>query len=190
MGSKASHVLEEELLEEFTQLTYLNRSEIIHMWNCFYAMDPDQVKRDNHCYLPVVFLEELLPQLTVNPFQDRLYEIFFPNRDGNGGVYFSFEQMLDMCSALSPKCPDKVKAQWVFKIFDFNKDNLISEEDLAMSLDRLTNGKTLSIDEKKHIINSIMKEVDLGKTGSISSREFVHVVMKMPDFASSFQLKV
>lgn len=36
----------------------------------------------------------------------------------------------------------------------------------------------------------ILKEVDLGKSGDISSREFVHAVTKMPDFATSFQLKV
>jgi len=36
----------------------------------------------------------------------------------------------------------------------------------------------------------ILKEVDLGKSGDISSREFVHAIMKTPDFAMCFQLKV
>jgi Ca2+-binding EF-hand superfamily protein len=53
----------------------------------------------------------------VNPFVDRLYDVFFPRRDHNGEIYFSFEDMLDMCSALSPQCPDTVKAMWAFKIF-------------------------------------------------------------------------
>jgi len=40
------------------------------------------------------------------------------------------------------------------------------------------------------IVFQILKEVDLGKSGDISSREFVHAVTKMPDFATCFQLKV
>jgi hypothetical protein len=52
----------------------------------------------------------------VNPFADRLYDVFFPRRDQNEEIYFSFEDMLDMCSALSPQCSDKVKAMWAFKI--------------------------------------------------------------------------
>jgi len=50
--------------------------------------------------------------------------------------------------------------------------------------------------QNKHKVNlclivfQILKEVDLGKSGDISSREFVHAVTKMPDFATCFQLKV
>lgn len=40
------------------------------------------------------------------------------------------------------------------------------------------------------IVFQILEEVDLGKSGDITSREFVHAVIKMPDFATGFQLKV
>jgi len=40
------------------------------------------------------------------------------------------------------------------------------------------------------IVFQILKEVDLGKSGDISSREFVHAVTKMPEFTTCFQLKV
>ncbi|KDR09429.1 calcium and integrin-binding protein 1-like isoform X2 [Zootermopsis nevadensis] len=153
-------------------------------------MNTDAVSRDCCCFLPVAHLEELLPQLKVNPFVDRLYDVFFPRRGRNGEIYFSFEDMLDMCSALSPECPDKVKAMWAFRVFDFNNDNYIDEEDLTMIIDRLTQKKQLTYDEKEKIIKIILKEVDLGKSGKISSREFVHAVTKMPDFATCFQLKV
>jgi Ca2+-binding EF-hand superfamily protein len=56
-------------------------------------------------------------------------------------------------------------------------------------IDRLTESK-LQYEEKQKIIEVILKEVDLGKSGDISSREFVHAVTKMPDFATCFQLKV
>jgi hypothetical protein len=40
------------------------------------------------------------------------------------------------------------------------------------------------------IVFQVLKEVDLGKSGDITVREFVHAVTKMPDFATCFQLKV
>lgn len=40
------------------------------------------------------------------------------------------------------------------------------------------------------LLSQILEEVDLGKSGRISSREFVHAITKMPDFATCFQLKV
>ncbi|KAJ9584092.1 hypothetical protein L9F63_021564 [Diploptera punctata] len=190
MGSKSSRLLlEDEEVEEYVQLTYLKRTEILHLWDQFYSMDSDQVSRNKHCCLPVTYLEDFLPELKVNPFRDRLYDVFFLNRDQNGGVYFSFEEMLDMCSALSPKCPAKVKASWAFKVFDFNEDNAIDGQDLSLTLDRLTNKNQLSNNEKKEIIDTMMKEVNISKSGAISSREFVHVIMKMPDFSASFQMK-
>ncbi|GFG36548.1 hypothetical protein Cfor_06170 [Coptotermes formosanus] len=190
MGSSASHAIGENLLEEYTELTYLKKAEIQYIWKRFYAMDPDQVSRNPACLLPVYLLEEyLLPQLKVNPFRERLYDVFFPRRDQDGGIYFSFEDLLDMCSALSPECPDKVKAMWAFNVFDFNNNNHIDKEDLTYVIDKLTQ-KQLSPQEKQKIIEGILKEVDLGKSGDISEREFVHAVIKMPDFATCFQLKV
>jgi hypothetical protein len=54
----------------------------------------------------------------------------------------------------------------------------------------------MNIEQHNHILKpqtvvfQILKEVDLGKSGDISSREFVHAITKMPDFATCFQLKV
>ncbi|XP_069681880.1 calcium and integrin-binding protein 1-like [Periplaneta americana] len=190
MGSGTSQALPEDQVQEYVDLTYLEKAEIQHIWKCFYAMDPGHVSINCNCCLPVAHLEEFLPQLKVNPFLDRLYDVFFQRRGSNGEFYFSFEQLLDMCSALSPQCPENVKAKWAFRVFDFNNDGYIGEEDMMAIIDRLIQKKQLDTNEKKKIIENILKDVNLGKTGDISPREFVHAVTKMPDFTFSFQFKV
>jgi hypothetical protein len=64
MGSSASRITDENKLEEYTELTYLKKAEIQYIWKHFYSMDPDQVRRNSTCSLPVTRLEKFLPQLT------------------------------------------------------------------------------------------------------------------------------
>ncbi|CAB3368362.1 Hypothetical predicted protein [Cloeon dipterum] len=136
---------------------------------------------------------DAFPEIRANPFVDRLCEVFSSKKDN----CVSFEDMLDLFSALAPSCPVECKAKWAFRIFDFNDSNALETEDLHELIDRLTNGKVIREDgkylsetEKQHIIDIIMSEVDLDFTGSIVTVEFVHAVSKMPDFCSSFTLKL
>ena len=48
-----------------------------------------------------------------NPFQDRIFRVFSSKEDD----CFSFEDMVDLCSAFSAACPAEVKAAWAFRIF-------------------------------------------------------------------------
>lgn len=53
------------------------------------------------------------PLFQNNPFQDRLFRVFSSQRDN----CLSFEDMVDLCSAMSSECPAEVKAAWAFQIF-------------------------------------------------------------------------
>ena len=53
------------------------------------------------------------PELNANPFADRICHVFSSNKDGS----MSFEDFVDMVSALGPNTPAKVKAEWAFQIF-------------------------------------------------------------------------
>jgi len=114
-----------------------------------------------------------------NPFVDRLCAVFSSQRDEK----VSFEDMIDLFSALSPSCPTECKAKWAFRIFgnyhtklfmgsrwkkklyfltDFNNSNALEYEDLYELIDRLTNGKVrkengkyLSQEEKDHITDIV-----------------------------------
>ena len=63
------------------------------------------------------------PELKANPFADRICHVFSSNKDGS----MSFEDFVDMVSALGPNTPPKVKAEWAFQIFGmFDMFELIS----------------------------------------------------------------
>lgn len=56
---------------------------------------------------------KIFPELSYNPFIDRLFEVFSSEKDEK----MSFEDVLDLASAFSEDCPWEVKAKWAFLIF-------------------------------------------------------------------------
>ncbi|XP_067002926.1 calcium and integrin-binding family member 2 [Anabrus simplex] len=187
MGLGSSVDLKDEYIEDYLQLLYLNRTEILQLLKRFKAIGPDEVNRNIHHRFHASRILEAFPEFKVNPFQDRLFKVFSSHHDG----CFSFEDILDLYSALSENCPTRVKAMWAFKIFDLDDDNFITEEDVMRTVERLTNSNARFIteDEKRLIANSIIGEVDLAKTGGITPLEFVHAVLKMPEFSNCFRCK-
>lgn len=90
---------------------------------------------------------------------------------------------------MSENCPLKVKSAWAFKMFDFNEDNEISQEDINVLLDRLTAPLKLPGEDKDHISDTLLKEMDLQHTGSMSQLEFLHAMSKMPEFVTAFSFR-
>ncbi|XP_043471841.1 calcium and integrin-binding protein 1-like isoform X2 [Leptopilina heterotoma] len=123
-----------ELLEEYTELTYLNKSEIIYIFKLFKQADPRNVYNDINYRLSMENVLYIIPHLRHNPFRDSIFRVFSSKRDGKMG----FEDLLDLCSALNEKCPESVRSSWAFRIFDFDGDNQISLDDLIESVGRLT----------------------------------------------------
>ncbi|XP_050352270.1 calcium and integrin-binding protein 1-like isoform X2 [Nymphalis io] len=126
--------LTEDVLEDYASLTYLTKGEILHLMKKFYSIEPEKVAAN---YSHRIKKEDIINKFGVlknNPFQDRLFRVFSSNNDD----CFSFEDLLDLCSAMSPECPTEVKAAWAFKVFDIDEDNQISANDICNILDRLT----------------------------------------------------
>lgn len=53
------------------------------------------------------------PELSVNPFRDRICKIFSSSQDGD----CTFEDFLDMMSVFSENAPRSVKAEHAFRIY-------------------------------------------------------------------------
>eukprot|EP00794_Sanderia_malayensis_P004593 gene4593-5196_t len=176
MGASHSSFTEEEL-KEYQELTFFTQKEILHCHKRFAALDPDAVKKDKNAKLPMSTLTKL-PELAVNPFKDRIFKVFSTSKDGN----MTFEDFLDMMSTFSESAPKSVKVEYAFRIYDFNDDDYIDEQDLKRVIRRLCGEQKLSENNINTIVTKTMEEADLDDDNKLSFAEFEHIISKAPDF--------
>ncbi|XP_033750002.1 calcium and integrin-binding protein 1-like [Pecten maximus] len=186
MGTTQS-VFSEEELQDYQDLTYFTKKEILHVFKIFRGLYPDAVDRDRNAKISEDLVMSL-PELKMNPFKDRIVKVFSSEEGG-----LSFEDFLDMMSVFSEKAPKEIKTQYAFKIYDFDDDDAISREDLGKMVTRLSssqNETVLKDEERDRLVNEILKEADLDNDNLISFSEFQHVISKAPEFESSFRIRL
>lgn len=93
----------------------------------------------------------------------------------------NFEDFIDMLSVFSEAAPRSVKMYYAFRIFDFNGDSLITEEDITQVVTALTRGE-LGPDEVKIVCDKVLEEADMDDDKAISQTEFQHVITRSPEF--------
>ncbi|XP_039201940.1 calcium and integrin-binding family member 4 isoform X3 [Crotalus tigris] len=118
----------------------------------------------------------------MNPFRDRICKVF--STDG----YFTFEDILGMASVFSYLACPTLKIEYAFRIYDFNNDGFIDEEDLQNVIRRLINKNNLSEEEIVSLANHILEEADLDNDRMLSLAEFERAMIKSPDFLKSFKI--
>ncbi|KAL3283305.1 hypothetical protein HHI36_006453 [Cryptolaemus montrouzieri] len=118
------------------------------------------------------------PELSVNPFGDRICKVFSSNQDGD----CTFEDFLDMMSVLSEAAPKSVKAEHAFRIFDFDGDDMLGVSDLTKVIERLVDKNQLTESDMEHLIENILEEADLDDDGALSFAEFEHIIERSSDF--------
>uniref|UniRef100_A0A8D2IZH3 Calcium and integrin binding family member 4 n=1 Tax=Varanus komodoensis TaxID=61221 RepID=A0A8D2IZH3_VARKO len=116
------------------------------------------------------------PQRGVNPFKDRICKVF--STDG----YFTFEDVLGMASVFSDLACFSLKIEYAFRIYDFNNDGFIDEEDLQNVIRRLAHRSPLSEDAIVSLASHILEEADLDNDKMLSLAEFEDAMTKSPDF--------
>ncbi|XP_076337680.1 calcium and integrin-binding protein 1-like [Tachypleus tridentatus] len=183
MGGNHSQLTEEEL-EDYKELTYLTRKEIFHAFKVFKNLDPEGVKKDKYTRIPTEAILSL-PEFKNNPFGDRLCKVFSSQDDDK----LSFEDFLDMISVLSDDAHPRKKAEYAFRVYDFDEDGYLSREDIETLVNKLTNTK-MNEREINSLTDSILEVADLDKDGMLSFQEFEHVVTKSVDFKNSFHLRL
>ncbi|GJQ66275.1 putative EF-Hand superfamily Ca2-binding protein [Trypoxylus dichotomus] len=188
MGNSESQITEERL-EEYLQLTFLTKTEILSLYEKFSAIEPSNLKENIMHRIPVELVMDAFPQIKYNPFSDRICDVFSSLKD----ACFSFEDILDFCSVMSEKCPNHVKALWAFRIFDFNNDSSIDRDDLMEIINRLVDdGKAgdFLYEEKNYIIKILLASMDIENNGNIGQLEFTHAIGKMDDFGSALTFTI
>lgn len=184
MGAKES-LLSADQLDEYAELTYLTRWEVLLILEKLQTLTPDGLARDLQRRFPCRKIMDVFPQLKHNPFRDRLFQVFSSEHDS----HCSFEDILDMFSVMSENCPQHVKAAWAFRVFDFDCDSMITKEDIFVMCDRLTKYDRLEQAEKECIAEVLLNEMDLHNNGSLGEFEFIHVISKVPEFHHSFTFR-
>ncbi|XP_055489015.1 calcium and integrin-binding family member 2-like isoform X2 [Leucoraja erinacea] len=132
-----------------------------------------------------VFTEEQLDEYQENPFHQKILQVFSEDDQG----FMTFNEFLNMFSALSNLASNNLKAYYAFKIYDFNSDNFICQSDLEVMLNKLTN-KELSDEEIQLVCSKIMEEGDLDGDGKLSLADFEYMITRAPDFVSTFHIRI
>ncbi|XP_037867218.1 calcium and integrin-binding family member 3 isoform X1 [Bombyx mori] len=165
-------------------------SHQIRVFKRFREVNPDLIPKrmtENQAHTIAVPVEEIekLPELKENPFKRRICQVF--SHDGSGNL--TFEDFLDMMSVFSEAAPRDIKAWYAFRIYDLDDDMYIGREDLLEATRLLTKGE-LHAQEREEIVASVLDEADVDGDGRLSFMDFEHVVVRAPDFLSTFHIRV
>ncbi|XP_076764823.1 calcium and integrin-binding protein 1-like [Xylocopa sonorina] len=182
MGIGKSQFSEEEL-QDYQDLTYFTKKEILHAHQKFKALAPEKVGHNRNAKLPMSKILQY-PELRANPFGDRICKVFSSSQDGD----CTFEDFLDMMSVFSDAAPKAVKAEHAFRIFDFDGDDMLGIGDLRQVVDRLTASQRLNETDIQQVLQYILDEADLDDDGALSFAEFEHIIEKSSDFSKSFSI--
>ncbi|XP_038661085.1 calcium and integrin-binding protein 1-like isoform X2 [Scyliorhinus canicula] len=179
-------------LKEYQELTFLTKHEIIRASERFKELVPEHIKDFTRRTVRSPMQQMVqINELKANPFKRRICKIFSTSKLNNGSI--SFEDFLDMFSAFSEAAPASVKAEYAFRIMDFNDSGAIERTDLSQFLTLITGNeshKILNDMEMRIIIDMIMEDIDMDGDERINLSEFHHIASKMPDFASYFTMTV
>lgn len=187
MGSSQS-VFSEQELNDYQDLTYFTKKEILHVYKRYSELFEEGTSAGENMKSASLSKEKILklPELKVNPFNDRIVKVFSSSDTGD----MTFEDFLDMMSVFSDGAPKNVKVEYAFRIYDFDEDDMISSDDLKEVVDRLTGDQKLNENEMQQLIDNILEEADLDDDDSLSFAEFEHVISKAPDFINSFRIRL
>ncbi|XP_072794438.1 calcium and integrin-binding family member 4 isoform X1 [Vicugna pacos] len=154
MGQCLRYQMHWEDLEEYQALTFLTRNEILCIHDSFLKLCPP----GKHYKEATLTMDQVssLPALRVNPFRDRICRVFSHND------VFSFEDVLGMASVFSEQACPSLKIEYAFRIYDFNENGFIDEEDLQRIVLRLLNSDDVSEDLLTDLISHLLSDSLLG----------------------------
>ncbi|XP_012344403.1 calcium and integrin-binding protein 1-like [Apis florea] len=180
------HILDQETIATYVELTYLNKDEIQHVINLLDNVNPGKLRQNHHYRFTIEEIETIFPQLRCSPFRDSIYRVFSSKKDER----LSLEDVLDLCSVFSEYCPDNVRATWAFYVFDLNGDGEISSNDLIEIVQKLMWPHQNDSTEAEHVAGIILQEMVFNRQGSISCEEFIRFSSRISEFWSSFRFKI
>ncbi|KAL0233022.1 hypothetical protein GEMRC1_011769 [Eukaryota sp. GEM-RC1] len=112
-----------------------------------------------------------IPDLASNPFLVRVIAIF--TDEGN----IDFKKVVAALGCFTTKELTIDKLSYVFKVLDYDKDNLLSEDDVARGLDSLSFG-TLESDQLLNMASNVVEEGRPMYPTRLTFEEFVRMIRR------------
>ncbi|XP_065833578.1 calcineurin B homologous protein 1-like [Oscarella lobularis] len=178
MGSNFSKTLREEEIEEIESETGFTAKQITRLYNRYSNLD-----KANKGYLGREDFQHI-PEIAINPLGERIIDAFFDQDDGDGvdqQARVNFRQFIRVLAQFRPVSSTRAgdlqlnakakKLKFVFDVYDLDKDEKISREDLTKVLQMMV-GSNVTSDQLNSIADCTMAEIDEDKDGFISYDKF------------------
>ncbi|XP_048749625.1 calcium and integrin-binding protein 1-like [Ostrea edulis] len=186
MGNKESvPVFTEDELRMYRDLTVFSKNEIRHVYQKFQALGTKDKPVTRDSKIPREDLYRL-KELRINPFKDRMVTVFSSSKDGS----MTFEDFLDMMSVFSEKSTKQIKAEYVFRIYDFDEDGYLGWEDIRTVISLLTGEEKLKETDMYQLIENMYNEGDVDDDGTLSFVEFENMMDNCPDIVRNFRFRL
>ncbi|CCU99790.1 unnamed protein product [Malassezia sympodialis ATCC 42132] len=168
MGQQGS-----QLLNDMEQNTHFSAQEIQRLKKRFLKLDRDgsgSIDRDE-------FLQ--IPAIANNPLAQRLISIFdaeyvFAAHLSGGGTV-DFQEFVHGLSVFTSQGSREEKLQFVFKVYDMDRDGFISNGELFIVLKMMVGGN-LKDQQLQQIVDKTIMEADKNGDGKIDFYEFLDMV--------------
>ena len=148
--------------------TFFTQEEVNKLYKRFKKLDKD----GNDELTPEEFLG--IPALTNNPLVHRVIKVFDKNKDGK----ISFLEFLNGLATLSTGADDEQKLKFVFRVYDFDDDGVISNGDLFKVLKMMV-GNNLSDVQLQQLVDRTIIKADKNRDGVIDFEEFCEEVRSL-----------
>ncbi|XP_060684725.1 calcineurin B homologous protein 1 [Hemiscyllium ocellatum] len=183
MGSRASSLLRDEEIEEIKKETGFSHSQITRLYSRFTSLD----KGENGTLCREDF--QRIPELAINPLGDRIINAFFPESEdqvnfrGFMRTLAHFRPIEESDKNKDPRVPEPLNSRnnkllFAFRLYDLDKDDKISREELLQVL-RMMVGVNISDEQLGSIADRTIQEADQDGDLSISFNEFQKVLEKV-----------
>jgi len=184
MGNKSSHnkPLKSSEVREYLVMTHFDETEIHALYQHFRFI-AESGKADG-----VIDKKEFQTALGLknSRFLDRMFALF----DENCDKQINFVEFICGLSILCTKGTIKEKEDFSFKIYDEDRDNKISVEELTdmLKASLAENDLALTAEQTDAIVRSTFAEVDTNKDGFIDREEYHALVERNPLILSNMTI--
>ncbi|XP_078329784.1 calcium and integrin-binding protein 1-like [Crassostrea virginica] len=86
-----------------------------------------------------------------------------------------------MMSVFNEKASKELKAEYAFRMYDFDDDGFIGSEDIKEIINRLTGKEKLQETDIELLIENLFDESDVDDDSKISYPEFENIVLDCPE---------